>query len=332
MPVLLFAGLFAVGGLAAQQKGPLKNSSIITMSGGGTSESVLLYMIKSNETEFDLSPKGIAELKAAKVSQKVIDAMAASAQKAPGAAAAGGTVRAGSPSPARQPYVELVSDKSRVPVPRFLARITTAKVERKDLADLATEGAVGRSLESTAEDAAGSLVSRGGSSLASSATEAAKGLVGGLFKRKPKLTYLWSIPVQMTLLNVAVDKPTFQAYYQSVPHVNGEDFTPYLVHLIRERKNDWRLVGASEGSPEALTEGDWEVFDDFSEEEVKVSVTKGEQGQMTVEPRKVLEPGEYAVVLRPTSSRKKFSGPDISDSANDGLMFNSVWGFTVKGK
>lgn len=239
-------------------------------------------------------------------------------------------MRAGSSSPARQPYVELVGDKSRMAVPRFFARITTAKVDRKDLADLATEGAVGRSLENTAEDAAGSLIPRG-SSLASSAGEAAKGLVGGLFKKKPKLTYLWSIPVQAGLVTIPSDKPVFQVYYQSVPHVNGDDFAPAIVRLVRERKNDWQLVGASEGPPDALSDDDWELYDDFSEEEVKVSVTRGDHGQMTIEPRKPLDSGEYAVVLRPISGSKKFSGQDISANANDGLLFNSVWGFCVKG-
>ncbi len=325
--VLLTA--IAVSGAPAQQKGPLKNSTIITMAGGGTSESVLLYMVKNNETQFDTSPKGIEELKKANVSQKVIDAMIASGQKAPGSSSPGAVTHAVTTVSQRQPYVLLVGEKSSQPVPKFLAKITSAKVDRKDLPDLASEGAVGRSLENTAEEAAGSLASKIGSSLASPTADLAKGLVGGLFKKKPKLTYLWAIPVQVALMPVSAGKPRFQVFYQSVPHVNSEDFAPLIVRLVRERKNDWRLVGASEGAPEALTSDDWEVFDDFSEEDVKVEVQKPEQGQITVEPKKPLEPGEYAVLLRPTSGSKKFSGPDISASTNDGLLFNSVWGFVV---
>ena len=43
-----------------------------------------------------------------------------------------------------------------------------------------------------------------------------------------------------------------------------------------------------------------------------------------------LAPGEYAVVLRPISKGKKFSGAEVVQNQGPGLLFNSAWSFTVK--
>jgi hypothetical protein len=42
-----------------------------------------------------------------------------------------------------------------------------------------------------------------------------------------------------------------------------------------------------------------------------------------------LMPGEYAVVLRPVSKSKRFSGGDVARGQGDGLMFDSAWSFEV---
>jgi hypothetical protein len=40
-------------------------------------------------------------------------------------------------------------------------------------------------------------------------------------------------------------------------------------------------------------------------------------------------PGEYAVVLRPVSKTKKFSGGDVARAQGDGLIFDAAWTFQV---
>ena len=39
--------------------------------------------------------------------------------------------------------------------------------------------------------------------------------------------------------------------------------------------------------------------------------------------------GEYAVVLRPISKSKKFSGGDVARAQGDGMVFDSVWSFQI---
>jgi hypothetical protein len=332
LTLLLYAGAIA------QQKGAMTNSTVISMVKGGTSESVILYVMKNSETDFTTTPAAIQELKNAQVSQRLIDAMASARSKPADASSpsSGASARPGAGASQRQPYVLLQKEKESRPIAALLARVTSAQVERKDLGALASQGVVTRALEGTADLVADNALDRAassiGSSVASPVTGAAKSIVGGLFKRKPKLTFLWSIPVQVPLAAVPTDKPKFEVYYRAVQHVKSDDFDPVIVRLVREKRDDWRLVGASEGAPDALESDEWEICDDFSQEEISCSVKETEQGAKAIEPKGPLEPGEYAVLLRPTSSSKTFSGPDIAGSKDEGRLFNSVWGFKIDKK
>jgi hypothetical protein len=74
----------------------------------------------------------------------------------------------------------------------------------------------------------------------------------------------------------------------------------------------------------------WQLYPSFVEERVPCIVKQDMPGHALVSPTSALAPGEYAVVLRPVSKQKKFSGSDISQDSGDGLLFNSVWSFKVK--
>jgi len=52
-------------------------------------------------------------------------------------------------------------------------------------------------------------------------------------------------------------------------------------------------------------------------------------GQFRLSTVSQLPAGEYAVVLRPTSKSKKFSGADVVRAQGDGLMFDAVWTFHI---
>lgn len=334
------ASLLCCDGILAQQKGALTNASVVSMVKGGMSESVILYVIKNRDSDFTTTPVAVQELKKGEVSQKIIDAMIAAksrpVESASGTPAGTPAARGGGTPSQRQPFVLLTKGTETRPLPALIARVTSAKVERKDLGSLATQGAVTRALEGTADLAVDAAVSSAassiGSSVASPVGNVAKGVIGGLFKSKPKLTYLWAIPVQIPLTPVPQEKPRFEVHYRGTPQVSADDFTPVIVRLIREKRNDWRLVGASEGEPDALESEEWEIYDDFSQEEVSSSVTQRENGPAIIEPDDPLDPGEYAICLRPTSGSKAFSGPEIVGNTQEGRLFNSVWGFKIEKK
>jgi hypothetical protein len=80
--------LVAVTSLTAQEV--LTNDSLIALKKAGLSDSIIISKIKSSQTKFDASTKGIIDLKKAGMSDQVIEAVvnAGSAAPVPPAAAA----------------------------------------------------------------------------------------------------------------------------------------------------------------------------------------------------------------------------------------------------
>ena len=64
--------------------------------------------------------------------------------------------------------------------------------------------------------------------------------------------------------------------------------------------------------------------------ECPASVNRITTGHSQISPTSTLAPGEYAVVLRPISKNKKFSGAEVAQNQGSGLLFNSAWSFSVK--
>ena len=57
---------------------------------------------------------------------------------------------------------------------------------------------------------------------------------------------------------------------------------------------------------------------------------KERPGQYKISPASPIVRGEYAVVVRPISKSKKFSGGDVARNQGDGMMFNAVCSFQVQ--
>jgi hypothetical protein len=71
----VFVSVFVVTPCHAQEKTILKNQDIVRMTKSGLGEDVLLAVIKQTQTAFHTKPKDLADLRKAKVSEVVIQAM-----------------------------------------------------------------------------------------------------------------------------------------------------------------------------------------------------------------------------------------------------------------
>jgi hypothetical protein len=71
------------------------------------------------------------------------------------------------------------------------------------------------------------------------------------------------------------------------------------------------------------------MYSHFLEERVPTHAEKLGAGKYSVSPTSELQPGEYAVVLRPISKEKKFSGGEVARAQGDGLMFDAIWTFQI---
>ena len=338
--VVLAASVLLAPAVWAQKKGTLlKNSTIISMVKGGMPESLILSTIQSSEPQFDLSEKGIAQLKAAGVSQKVIDAMgAAEARKssaAPAPARAGPRTAApvGTAAvPREPPFVLWVKESGKQNLPAEKAKIATTKAKSQDLNLLAAEGLIGQALQGVATEATAEASERAGAASGTGYGQTAGGIVGGLLKaRKPSVTFVWGVPGRSSPTALATNAPKFEVVYEGMAGVKAEEFAPVLLRVV-PAKDEWRLVGATKGKEDALQsyKADWELYGGYVEERIPVRVNQTAPGRAEVEPELPLVPGEYALVLRPLAKKKKYAGAAVATGAGDAALVNLVWGFSVR--
>jgi hypothetical protein len=167
--------------------------------------------------------------------------------------------------------------------------------------------------------------------MAMSAFSMASGFMPGMRPGAPSMTYVWGLPGQRSSRELTNTNPMFELSYGNIPGVDPDAYEPAIVKLF-PTKDNYRLVGATQskmsgknmmamggGGPES---GKW-----VSEERWPTRLDKEERGFYVLHVGQPLEPGEYAVVLRPVKGYK------ASPSAFGGgaQVFYSVWDFSVPG-
>ena len=112
--------------------------------------------------------------------------------------------------------------------------------------------------------------------------------------------------------------------------INADDYQPAIVKLT-PAQNTCRIVGATQGKEDIRSSpaADWQMYSHFLEERVASTPQKLGPGKYKIAANSELVPGEYGIVLRPSSKDKKFSGGDVARAQGDGLMFDAIWTFRV---
>jgi len=335
LAVLVIAGCPAFFGQAAKK--PLTNADVIKMVKGGLPESVVVSAIQAGPAKFDVSPDGLIALHKAGVTQGEMDAiMAASGHPPAGAttpppapaAAAPAEANAAPPAPkGHMPQVSVVKGGASVKMPLEKTQVAQTKTKPTSMKNLAADSAVTQGIGTTANDVAWRM----NSGIGGSAVSGAGGILSGtLMRRKPNVTYVWGVPSPASTTVLQTTSPAFSVDFSNVMGANPDDFEPTIVKLT-PAQNTCRIVGATQGKEDAQSgsAADWEIYSSFLEERVAVNPQKVKRGQYKISPASPIMPGEYAIVLRPVSKSKKFSGGDVARGQGDGLMFDAVWSFQV---
>ena len=165
--------------------------------------------------------------------------------------------------------------------------------------------------------------------MAMSAFSMVSGFMPGMRPGAPTMTYVWGLPGRKSARELDNTDPMFELNYGDIPGVDPDAYEPVVLKLF-PTKDNYRLVGATQvkmnaknmmggGGPEG---GKW-----IYEERWPARVDKEERGFYILHVNEVLEPGEYAVVLRPVKGYK------ATQSAFGGgaQVFYSVWDFSVPG-
>jgi hypothetical protein len=323
-------------------KKPLTNTDILRMIESGLSDELITAAIQVNEVQFDLSSEALILLKKAGVSERIMSAMFAAAYRTnpppAGAPAAPMPVQVMAASVPQQPYALYVEGEEKRNLLRAQTQLAQADVKGTDLASLAvntTVDGVLLGLASTgAVHAAVGLASATGSALAAApiigvAATVIPSLILG--RRAPMITYIWALPGHHSSTELTNPSPIFEIFFGEIPGVNPDEFRPLIVRLP-QTKNNWRLVGAQREKVNAMQGTfEWKSASYVQEGAVPLRYNQLASGHLQVQPESPLEPGEYALVLRPISSKKKLNGVELLvGQSGEGLVFNSIWDFSVK--
>jgi len=312
------------------------NEDVIAMVRAEFSESTIIAAIQANDTRFDVSPRALVELKEAGVPESVIEAMlAATTAKRQASAEAAPPSPQGSASTAQQTVVVTTAwpaaAQTRLPgaAPQSAAGPTVwlvdgdTKVPLEPTAALMSPANGRRGPLKTLKDLAGGALRFAHPALG------AAGLFGliGAFDRE--VTVVWALAGSTSSRKLDGDV-VFEVMYDGLPGVNPDEYLPKLVELVPTDDN-LRLVGAAKMS---MTRAGM-VNGPITEEAVKAELRQLGRGHYEVALTSPLPPGEYALVLRPTTEsrsrgrRRKGDAPDSITNARATEFLYLTWDFSI---
>ena len=313
--------------LAQDSQKTLTNADVIKMVKGGLPESVVVSAIQSSPGKYDISPDALIALQKDGVTAKEMDAIIAESKKAPAA-----TTTAAAPSEkSHMPRVTVSSGKSSDPMALERTELAQTKTKPSSMSSLAGDSALNETMRAGINTATWDTATHVNSGVGGSAVyQGGSVLTSMMARRKPMMTYVWGVPGVASKTILQTTAPSFTVDYANVMGANPDDFEPTIVKLT-PAQNSFRIVGATQGKEDATSNSsaDWEMYSSFLEDRVPVNAQKLKIGSYKLAATSPLAPGEYAVVLRPLSKTKKFSGGDVARGQGDGLMFDAAFSFKI---
>jgi len=220
------------------------------------------------------------------------------------------------------PPLTLITDGTRLQVQPSIAQIANTQTK-------------GDGMPGTGSQATGMLMGLGrqalsfgaigGGMFAGPAAGMAMGMMGGMGHHHgpPKVTYVWALPGQQSTTMAASNKPRFEMSFGNLLGIDPDAYEPQLIKLVNSKDN-WRLVGATKTTMGQMST---EAYEKVTEARVAAKSERTGRGQVALEPKQPLEPGQYAVVLRAIHPGKRAEG-SLGGGAETSIFF-SVWDFSV---
>ena len=321
--------------LAQQSPKPMTNNDVIAMVKNKMPESVVVSAIQSRPAKFNTSTAELIRLQKAGVTENEMNAIISAANKGPTAreskepASAVSGIQ--SVRKSRMPKVYMLQDGRSHELPLEKTQLAETKTKPSSMKALAADAAVTQGLETAVNTVAMDAAMHTNSAIGGSLVGQAGGIFSGVMAhRKPSVTYVWGVPNPSSANVLETVSPTLIVDFSRVPAINKEEYEPTIVKLT-PAQNTCRIVGATRGKEDARSTpaADWQIYSHFLEERVNTKTERLGAGKYKVLPASELFPGEYAVVLRPISKTKKFSGGDVARAQGDELMFDAAWTFQI---
>jgi hypothetical protein len=323
------------------------NDDVREMTQAQFSETTILAVIAANPTRFDVAPRALVALKAAGVSERVIEAMlAAETAKRQGAVPAARGTEPATPQPSEE------FTKLSAMIERLAAQQQAAEAARRPpeppkssdssprawtltgadktalaptIAQVAFTDEKGSSRMKTLQGLAGKALAFTNPAVSGIATT-----LGGLFgSDNERRTAVWAL-AGLSAARELTSQTAFEIAFGHTPGVDPDAYQPAIVRLVRTNDN-YRLVAA------AKTEGTKTIAtakDPIVEELVPTELTRIERGHYRVKATDALGPGEYALVLRPIvqkERRRKSSEASLGELLGGGTspILYLTWDYSV---
>jgi hypothetical protein len=337
---LLFVLVLHDASAARQAQKPLSNDDVIAMVKNKLPESVVISAIQSRPGNFKTSTSELIRLQKAGVTENEMNAMIA----ANGKGAAGATrPKAASDSPvapsaaafpvsrSHLPKLYLVQDGGFQELPLEKTQLAETKTKPTSMKKLAADAAVTQTMQAEITTASDSVARHINSGFGSSSVQQAGSIFSGIVShRSPMVTYVWGVPNPASTNVLQTVSPNFAVDFSRAIGINPDDYEPTIVKLT-PAQNTCRILGATQGKQDARSSpaADWQIYSHFLEDRVATTNEKVATGKYRISPASGLPPGEYAVVLRPISKQKRFSGGDVARAQGEGLVFDAAWTFQI---
>jgi hypothetical protein len=336
--IVAVASVLAQTFSAAQQaQKPMTNEDVLALVRSHKPESVILSQIQSRPNNFDTSAHEIIRLTKAGATENELNAMMA-AKAAPAAAStitgAGAATNANNAIPASKshmPKLYVTNGEAAQELVLEKTQLAETKTKPSSMKSLAADSAVTQAMQSGISTATYGAATHINSGLGGTAVQEAGSVFSGVLShRTPTVTYVWGVPSPSSTNVLQTVSPSFVVDLSRVIAINPDEYEPTVVKLT-PAQNTCRIVGATQGKADVKSSpaADWQIYSHFLEERVSTRAEKVSPGKYKVSPASQLQPGEYAVVLRPVSKDKRFSGGDVARAQGDGLMFDAVWTFQI---
>ena len=329
---------FVVHSSAQQTPKPTTNDDVIAMVHKKLPESVILSAIQGGPSTFNTSPNELIRLNAAGVTEKELNAIlaasgnSASSSVSPNAAGnSNSSAEALPPSKSRMPRLMVTQGSSTQELKLEKTQLAETKTKPSSMKALGADSAVTQAMQAGVSTATYGAASHMNSGIGGSAVQQAGGIFSNVMShRTPTVTYVWGVPSPNSSNILQNAKPSFTVDFSRTIGINPDEFEPAIVKLT-PAQNTCRILGATQGKEDVRSTpaADWQMYSHFLEERAASTPQKLGVGKYKILTNSELAPGEYAVVLRPVSKDKKFSGSDVARAQGDGLMFDAIWTFQI---
>ena len=331
MTITLAFGQSATG----PQKEVMTNASVIELVKLGLGEAVIIQKIRQSERKFDTTNAGLAQLKAARVSDNIIMEMMNP----------GGPTNNYPTIPDLSQYYGI-----RQPNSSYLKEGKKQYLQPNSVAlSPVKESKAVESVEGDATSAANEAFWKSAEVMEVGATFGSEGMTMAgaqsvltiydamskysIIKRylpsTERSTYLILAANRRASVALETTSPQLHLLYEDVAGVNPDDFEPVLVKFVTTKDN-YRVAGVLRlVHKKGVMSLKPKLTCSFVEQRIPIKIKSVGRGEAEIEPETPLDKGEYAVVLRPHWKSKEVNEKDVKEIQVAQALMNVMWDFSI---